>query len=204
MAMGSCANSAFGPKRTIRRLAEEVCFLTNAWPIVPFLNIETETKTDRVNVVRRSLIKISVYAFALIGCIDVCARLLLLPLAGQIYGYALKLQSDLKIVSIVPSADNSLKAVHYFSCGSGLNPGCYDFVSVLEGGTSEDVGWGAENQVFASHMDDPGLQLSWEPPRDGRVRPRLRIDADPGKATVTMMLRFAHGHRVAVAYRNDP
>jgi hypothetical protein len=152
---------------------------------------------------RRLPFKIWLYAFALIGFTDVCGRLLLFPLIGQIYGYALKLPAGLEIVSIVPSADNSLKAVHYASCGSGFDPGCYDFVSVLNSGSSERMGWGAEHQVFSTSMDVPkDLKLSWEPPRDGRVRPRPRIDADPGKATV--MSRLALGGRVAVAYRNDP
>src|ERR1700743_2306294 len=111
---------------------------------------------------RRSLFRTSLYAFALIGFIDVCGRLLLFPLVGQIYGYAFKLPADLQIVGIVPSEDNSLKAVHYARCGSGLNPGCYDFVSVLNSGMSETTGWGAENQVFVTSMDVPkNLKLSW-------------------------------------------
>lgn len=50
----------------------------------------------------------------------------------------------------------------------------------------------------------PTMHLSEsEPPAsDARVRPRLRVDADPGEAT--LISRFALGGTVAVAYRNDP
>jgi hypothetical protein len=150
----------------------------------------------------RTIFKALLYLFAAIGFVDVCGRLLLLPLTGQIYGYRIRLPWDVEIVSVVPSADRSLKAILYRWTGSGFNPGCGEFVSVLEGSASDTTGWGASNRVFANTTCDNSLNMTWEPPAGGRIKPRLRIDADPAKAT--LMSRHALRGTVAIAYRNDP
>jgi hypothetical protein len=150
----------------------------------------------------RTVFKALLYLFAVIGFVDVCGRLLLWPIIGEIYSYRTRLPSDVAIVSIVPSADRSLQAIVYMWTGSGLDPGCGEFVSVLEGSSPEAAGWGEDNRVFANDTCDNSLKMTWEPPADGRVKPRLRINADPAKAT--LMSRLALRGTVAVAYRNDP
>jgi hypothetical protein len=150
----------------------------------------------------RKVIKALVYLFAVIGFVDICGRLLLLPLAGEIYGYSVRLPSDVEILSIVPNPDRSLKAVVYrwLDLG-GFNGGCGEFVSVLDGRASDTTGWDASNRVFANDACNHSINVTWEPPAGGRLYPRLRIDADP--ATALFMSRTAHGGKLAVAYPND-
>jgi hypothetical protein len=107
--------------------------------------------------------------FAVIGFVDICGRLLLLPLAGEIYGYSVRLPSDVEILSIVPNPDRSLKAVVYrwLDLG-GFNGGCGEFVSVLDGRASDTTGWDASNRVFANDACNHSINVTWEPPAGGR------------------------------------
>ena len=150
----------------------------------------------------RLVFKGLVYLFAAIGFADVCGRLLLLPLSGQFFNYRVQLPSDTEIVSIVPTADRSLKAITYRWFGSGFSPGCGEFISVLRGSEPDRTGWDLTNRVFQDNKCDDSIKMTWDPPSDGREEPRLRIDADAAKAT--FMSRYALRGRVAVAYRNDP
>jgi hypothetical protein len=150
----------------------------------------------------RTVFRILLCLFAAIGFADICGRLLLWPMIGQIYSYRTRLPWDVEIISIVASADGSLRAIAYKWTGSGFNPGCGEFISVLDGRVSDTTGWGEDNRVFQNDTCDNSLKMTWEPPADGRVRPRLRIDANPSKAT--FMSRYALAGTVAVAYGNDP
>ena len=149
----------------------------------------------------RPVSKALICLFAGIGFADVFVRLLLWPLTSEIYGYKFRLPSDVEIVSIVQSADRSVKAIVYRWTGTGLNPGCGEFISVLKGTSSDTTGWGADNKVFENDNCVGDIHVKWEAATDTRNL-RLRIDADPAKAT--LMSRFALGGTVKVAYPNDP
>ena len=150
----------------------------------------------------RIVFKGLVYLFAAMGFADICGRLLLLPLSGQFFNYRVKLPLDTEIVGILPTADRSLKAITYRWLGSGFNPGCGEFVSVLRGAEPDRAGLDVANRVFQDNTCEGSIKMTWYAPSNGREEPQLRIDADAAKGT--FMSRYALGGRVGVAYRNDP
>ena len=160
----------------------------------------TEVSSRSLKKVIRSCSRALLYAFALVGILDTLGRFLLAPFAGAIYGHVVSLPLDYTIRKVVPSTDGSLKAVVYLWNGPAFDAGCEEMVAVVGGSQSVKTAWRAENIVYRAECNELG-QIDWEPPSGGRVRPRLRIDADPAKAI--SMSRLAVDGTVAVAFRND-
>ena len=144
--------------------------------------------------------KALLYVLALVGLLDILGRVLLVPFSGSIYGHVVSLPLDYTIRKVVPSKDGLLKAVVYLWAGPAFDAGCEEMVAVVGGSQSVNTAWRAENIVYRAECNELG-QIGWEPPAEGRVTPRLRIDADPARAI--SMSRLAVDGAVAVAFRDD-
>ena len=144
--------------------------------------------------------KLLVYLFACVGIIDLIGRVVIAPISGMFYGHAIGLPVGFEKPEVVLSDDRSYKAIIYVWAGPAFDAGCDKFVSVVYGWAPVKTSWTKENIVYRAGCDE-FTQISWEPPADGRVKPRLRIKADPAKGD--FMSRSAMDGRVAIAYQGD-
>ena len=142
---------------------------------------------------------VTLSAFSVVGFIDLIGRFLLVPLMGTFFGQAVTKPIWFDQVASLSAPNGKEKAVLFASAPPGS--GCNEFLSVVRSDTPDRIAWQERHWVFITQCRDQ-LQFSWEPPADGRVRPRLRVNAEA--ASGDLMRRFALEGTVAVAYRGDP
>ena len=144
--------------------------------------------------------KILVYLFASIGFMDLVGRVVVVPISGMFYGHVIGLPVDFERPEVILSDDRSYKAIIYVWAGPAFDAGCDKMVAVVDAWAPVNTSWESDNIVYRARCDE-FFTVDWEPPADGRVKPRLRIQADAGKGE--FMSRFAMSGRVAVAYQGD-
>ena len=144
--------------------------------------------------------QIFLYAFAVVGFLDLGGRVILFPFTGMLFGYVAGLPVDFKAPEVVFSGDHSLKAIIYVWSGPTFDAGCDKMVAIVDAAAPVQTSWKSDNLVFRAGCDE-FFHIQWDSPADGRVRPRLRIEANAGKGD--FMSRSAMNGRVAVAYQGD-